>query len=232
MAYTGLSRIGGTLEAELPINHGDAVINGNVSLGAFTYINSYSEIGSAKIGRYGSIARNVLIDPGSHPISPLSTHPFASDPSGMSAGMRDNADYMRIVGNRYDKPFIRRRAGVSIGHDVWIGANAIILGGVTIGHGSIIGAGAIVTKDVEPYSIVGGNPARHIKWRFSESIRMRLLASNWWDWDLSGLALRDYTDVEAFLDILEGAIKLNKIKKLEPRKITIRQHQIVEYQSM
>ena len=69
-----------------------------------------------------------------------------------------------------------------ISNDVWIGANAIILRGVKIGDGAVIRAGAIVTKDVRPYSIVGGVPAQLIKWRFPREIREKLLKIKWWDW--------------------------------------------------
>jgi acetyltransferase-like isoleucine patch superfamily enzyme len=70
-----------------------------------------------------------------------------------------------------------------VGHDVWIGANVTILAGVKIGNGAVLGANALVTSDVEPYSVVSGSPARHIKWRFDEDTIMRLQQSEWWNWD-------------------------------------------------
>lgn len=77
-----------------------------------------------------------------------------------------------------------QKGDIVIGNDVWIGYNATILAGVTIGHGAIIAANATVTKDVEPYSIVGGNPAQLIRKRFSNETIEKLLAIAWWDWDL------------------------------------------------
>jgi chloramphenicol O-acetyltransferase type B len=74
------------------------------------------------------------------------------------------------------------RGPIVVGNDVWIGREAMIVSGVTIGDGAIVGARALVTKDVAPYEIVGGVPARHIRWRFSEEIRAGLLATAWWDW--------------------------------------------------
>lgn len=71
---------------------------------------------------------------------------------------------------------------VTIGSDVWLCENCTILSGITIGHGAIVANGAIVTKDVAPYAIVGGNPAKHIRWRFDEPSRQALLESAWWDW--------------------------------------------------
>lgn len=80
-------------------------------------------------------------------------------------------------------PYKLEKKVTVIEHDVWIGDNAILLPGIRVGTGSIIGAGAIVTKDVPPYVIVGGNPAKIIKSRFSEETIRELLASEWWNWD-------------------------------------------------
>ena len=91
---------------------------------------------------------------------------------------------------------------VSIGHDVWIGERAIIIDGLTIGTGAIIAAGAVVVKDVEPYSIVGGVPAKHIRFRFEEEVRTKLLNSKWWDKSEEYLSehYADFLDVNSFLD--------------------------------
>ena len=92
-----------------------------------------------------------------------------------------------------------------IGNDVWIGANAIILQGVTIGDGAIIAAGAVVTKDVPPYAIVGGVPAKVIKYRFSDDVILKLLEIKWWDkpeeWTTQNLD--KFTDVSGFVKFLE-----------------------------
>ncbi|UVK41668.1 CatB-related O-acetyltransferase [Mesorhizobium sp. AR10] len=77
----------------------------------------------------------------------------------------------------------RKRAGVNIGNDVWIGSRAIILPGVDIGHGAVIGAGAVVARDVPPYAVVVGNPARIVRYRFAEETISILLAIRWWGWD-------------------------------------------------
>jgi len=92
-----------------------------------------------------------------------------------------------------------------IGNDVWIGAGATLLGkggGLTIGDGAIVGAGSVVTKDVPPYAIVGGNPARIIRYRFDEAIIRRLLALKWWDWPVERImaAKEDFKDVNLFLE--------------------------------
>jgi hypothetical protein len=77
------------------------------------------------------------------------------------------------------------KGDIIIGNDVWIGAKSTIMSGVKIGHGAIVAAGAVVTKDVQPYSVVGGNPAKHIKFRFDEKQIEKLLEISWWDWEES-----------------------------------------------
>ena len=77
------------------------------------------------------------------------------------------------------------RGDVVIGSDVWLCSNSTLLSGVTIGHGAIVAAGALVTRNVEPYAVVGGNPARFLRWRFPEEQRLALLKSAWWEWPLS-----------------------------------------------
>ncbi|CAN0583752.1 unnamed protein product [Laminaria digitata] len=98
----------------------------------------------------------------------------------------------------------RRGHRVVVGHDTWIGHGAVVLPGVTIGNGAVIGAGSVVTRDVAPYRIVAGNPAKPIRQRFDEKIAERLEALSWWDWSHSALreALADFRKlpVERFLE--------------------------------
>ena len=122
------------------------------------------------IGHYGSIADGVdLLLGGNHRMDWISTYPFPALP-----GLWPEA-----VGR---SDFHTSQGPISIGHDVWIGSGAMILSGVTIGHGAVIAARAVVTKDVRPYAIVAGNPAREIRRRFDDANIERLLASCWWDW--------------------------------------------------
>lgn len=94
---------------------------------------------------------------------------------------------------------------IKVGHDVWIGRSAIILPGVTVGNGAVVGAGAIVTRDVPPYAVVAGNPARLIRYRFGHSTIERLQKVMWWDMDESRLRQLGpfVTDIEKFLEIAE-----------------------------
>jgi hypothetical protein len=90
---------------------------------------------------------------------------------------------------------------ITIGSNVWVGRNAVLLGGVSVGHGAIIGAYAVVTKDVQPYAIVGGNPAQVIRYRFDQTTITRLLALRWWEWDDEIISQRapDLRDVDVLL---------------------------------
>ncbi len=140
-------------------------------IGKYSYINKYSLIEkNTVIGRFCSIAYNVKIGLGSHPIDWMSTHSFAYDPK-----------YKFVKEN--DKIQNDLKKETSVGNDVWIGANAIVLAGVTIGDGAIIGANSLITKDVEPYSIVYGTPAKFQRYRFDKQIIERLLSIKWWEWE-------------------------------------------------
>jgi acetyltransferase-like isoleucine patch superfamily enzyme len=144
-----------------------AIYNSNI--GAHTYIQKNSRVFNSNIGRFCSIASNVSIAPGLHKTSGLSTHP--------AFYLKDTP--LAITFSETDS--IPTFSRVTIGHDVWIGENSIILDGVSIGTGAIIAAGSIVTKDVEPYSIIGGVPAKVLKYRFSDEIISEVLKSEWWN---------------------------------------------------
>jgi len=214
--------ISGQVTAEAPVNLSNTTLCGTISIGAFSYFSYGCEVGDAEIGRYCSVGQHTLIAPGEHPMQFLSTHPFTSDPSGVAAGMSDNDDYARIACTGISQHNMPKRAGMSrIGHDVWMGARAIILRGVTVGHGAVVAAGAVVTKNVEPYTIVGGVPAAPIRWRFPSDLRVQLLELEWWNYDLSGLGeRRDYSNVEAMVERL-GELKITgALKPLLPKTST------------
>ncbi len=128
------------------------------------------KINHCTIGRFCSIGSEVLIGLSMHPTDCVSTYP------GFYSATAPN-------GNFCVNPQIAEYRPVVIGHDVWIGQNAIVMGGVTIGDGAIVAAGAVVTKDVPPYAIVGGVPARLIRMRFADDIISQLCALQWWNWE-------------------------------------------------
>lgn len=159
-----------TLEEKVTIEPGCYV--GARRIGKCTYIGpgTWIDKGTDSIGRFCSIAMHVRIALKDHPMDRASTHPFT---------------YHRRYGyvDRDERlPGINDRRTV-IGHDVWIGANVTILSGVTVGNGAVIGAHSLVTRDVEPYSIVHGTPARHVRYRFDAATIERLQQLAWWDRD-------------------------------------------------
>lgn len=153
----------------------DCVINSS-TIGSHTYIQKKSTIFNCTIGKFCSIATQVSIAPGVHHIYGVSTHP--------AFYLHNTPLVKKYSATDLFEPFKR----VVIGADVWLGERAVVLDGVTIGTGAIIAAGAIVTKDVEPYAIVGGCPAKFIKYRFDEQTREALLKSEWWEKDENWLA--------------------------------------------
>ncbi len=188
----------GTVRVETPVRLSNTVFVGACEVGAFTYFNHGAEVTHARIGRYGSIGQRVLIGPGEHRTDYVTTHPIAADASGGSAGMAGSPAYRAacLTDARNARP---PKPQTVIGHDVWIGANAVVMQGVSVGVGAVIGAGAMVTRDVAAYEIVAGVPARRLRFRFEPELQQALLAARWWELDLSALAVRDFSDPRGFL---------------------------------
>ena len=161
----------------------ERVVMAECKLGDYSYLARNAEAIYADIGKFCCVAASVRINAINHPMQRVSQHNITYRPN----------EYFLFA--KVDKEFRewRRGAKVVIGHDVWIGHGAIILPGVKIGHGAVVAAGAVVAKDVEPYAIVAGVPARRIKWRFMKSVRERMIKLAWWDWphDQLGAAVDD-----------------------------------------
>lgn len=152
----------------------------NSIIGKGTYIGDGSVLEKVKIGKYCSIAQNICQAIGNHPtVGFITTHPaFFST--------RKQAGFTYVDKNYYDEISYTdesERYVNEIGNDVWMGANVLLLNGVKIGNGAIIAAGAVVAKDVEPYAIVGGVPAKLIRYRFEKDKIEELENSKWWEWD-------------------------------------------------
>ena len=163
------------------------ITNPNIIIGDYTYYDDFENVENFEknvkyhfdfigdkliIGKFCMIASNVkfIMNGANHLTNSLTTYPFAIFGNGWKNAM---------AGKSYPQ-----KGDINIGNDVWIGYNATIMAGVNIGDGAIIATNSTVTKDVEPYTIVGGNPAEEIKKRFSDDVIKKLLELKWWNWDI------------------------------------------------
>ena len=180
--------------------------NPNIIVGDYTYYDDFEDVHNFEknvkyhfdftgdqliIGKFCMIASDVkfIMNGANHLSNAISTYPFAVFGNGWESALE---------GKTYPN-----KGNIEIGNDVWIGYNATIMAGVKIGDGAIIATNSTVVSDVEPYTIVGGNPAREIKKRFSPEIVERLLKLQWWNWDIEKITknVQNLTDLD--IDKLE-----------------------------
>ncbi|MGB3329061.1 MAG: DapH/DapD/GlmU-related protein [Thermomicrobiales bacterium] len=163
---------------------------GESAIGDYTYFAGDAQVMYATVGRFCSIASHVRINPGNHPMTRVTQHHMTYRRAMFGFG-EDDTDFFQW----------RRDHHVTIGNDVWIGHAAIIMPGITIGDGAVIGSAAVVTRDVAPYTIVGGVPAKPIRDRFPREVAARLQRIAWWDWTRDELEARfdDLLDLDTFL---------------------------------
>lgn len=184
----------------------NVVMNPNIIVGDYTYYDDFENVENFEknvkyhfdfigdkliIGKFCMIASGVkfIMNGANHLANALSAYPFAIFGNGWEKAMGGKA--------------YPQKGDINIGNDVWIGYNATIMAGVTIGDGAIVATNAMVIKDVEPYSIVGGNPAKEIKKRFPEETIEELLQLKWWNWDIEkitkNLQYLTGTNIEAII---------------------------------
>lgn len=188
------------------------------SMGAFSLAASNLPLDTI-VGRYSSIASSVHRFPLSHPTKRYTTSMLTYDRSTLAF-----QQYLQNSGNTVDyKPNTEPNGGpLVIGNDVWIGAEArFVPKPLTIGDGAIVAGGALVTKDVPPYAIVGGSPAKILKYRFPEPIIERLMALKWWQYGYGDLAVAPDDDIETFLDKVEQQVADGDLQPFTPPVTTL-----------
>ncbi|HWC28460.1 MAG TPA: DapH/DapD/GlmU-related protein [Dehalococcoidia bacterium] len=162
------------------------------TFGDYSYTAGDVSIIYSEVGKFCSIASHVRLNPGNHPMERVTQH---------------HMTYRRAqygFGDTNDEAFFdwRRAAKVTIGHDVWLGHGVIVLPGVSVGTGAVVGAGAVVTRDVEPYTIAVGVPAKPLRPRFHPHVVEKLQRIAWWDWprELLEERLDELCDLPSFLE--------------------------------
>lgn len=168
----------------------------NSTIGDYSYVGRNSRVIHADVGKFCSISGSVRLGMATHTLDKLSTSPIFTE--------KHNSTGHKWTAIQTDNPFKR----VTVGNDVWIGTGVMVLGGVSIGDGAVIGAGAVVTKDVPPYAVVGGVPAKVIRYRFSNELIEKLEVLKWWDMPESfikdHIALFQSSDCENIVDSLSN----------------------------
>lgn len=159
------------------------------SLGDYSYVMQDCSLWCTTVGKFSNIAASVRCNATNHPTWRPTLHHFTYRAS----------DYWDDAEHETDFFEWRRSNAVTIGHDTWLGHGSTVLPGVTVGDGAAVGSGAVVTKDVAPYTIVAGVPAKPLRERFDRKTAERFQALAWWDWDHAGLrvALDDFRNLAA-----------------------------------
>ncbi|WP_084502722.1 CatB-related O-acetyltransferase [Microbacterium indicum] len=191
-------------------------------IGSFSYVvEATSEFSALDMGRYCSVARGSKVVGGNHPIGSVTTNSYHYG----DWPREFLPDDIKYLGPR--ESFPRSYGRGRIGNDVWIGAHCVIKSGITVGDGAVIASGAVVVKDVPPYTIVGGNPAKPIRARFPQEIIDRFLDIKWWNYHPGSFRDLNMYDVEEFLDNMEKRREVGDLLPFEPKRFMFKSGALV-----
>ncbi len=167
------------------------------NIGKYTIINRGCSLVYATIGNFSSLAGFIQLGAGRHPLNYIATSEIFYNKNRLAN------QWVKSIEFKGNLP-------ITIGSDVWIGSQAFVMGGVNIGHGAVVGSRSVVTKDVPPYAVVAGVPAKIIKYRFNENVITRLLEIKWWDFDDD--------EIQRNIDFFrEPEINMNTLEKYFPK---------------
>ena len=200
-AFPRVVRPKARIRLEGPISVGMFNVASRFELGAFSYMHNGRAF-NIVIGRYCSIGPNFYALQPNHPVDWLSTNPFQYQSDSFLGKKSHYFD-----GFETEKFLRNSNKSILIGNDVWIGANVTLLNGIKVGDGAIIGACSLVTKDVPPYSIVGGNPAKIIRFRFMDSVIADLMNLKWWNLEPCALSGLSFSNIDLCIKQLRERIK-------------------------
>ncbi len=201
----------GTVLFERKVHFFNNVAVRDCTFGSYSYVAPFGHLLFTDVGRYCSIGNNVAAGGSNHPVESISTSPAFYD--GLFGGQA-------WTPQPYDKAGER----VVIGHDVWLAAHCRVLPGVTIGHGAVVGMGAVVAKDVPPFAVVVGNPARTVRLRFADDLVERLAALAWWDFDwpmAPAAAGLNWRDPQVAIARMEEIVAQGQVERLGPPAIQV-----------
>jgi len=185
--YIGRARVNPKARLGWPVHLEGCTVRRGASIGGYSYVRPGTTVGiGVQIGRYCAIASGCDIGPAEHPTDWLSNHDFQYTKNFF----KEVEGFRSFARRPFEQP-----AAPPIGHDVWIGPNVVIRRGVTVGHGAIIGAGSFVNRDIAPYTIVKGSPARPLRPRFPDAIIEELLELEWWTLDAPALDGVPFDDI-------------------------------------
>lgn len=196
-------------------------------IGAFTFFNASgrTSVYRTRMGRYSQIGESSIIGPPEHPMDWFSNHPFAFTRPAHIPAMYAFDDFARLAPEQdAGEAWAADDAYTVIGHEAYIGAGSFVKRGVRIGDGAVIGARSVVTRDIPPYTIAVGSPAKVVRARFDDKLVERFQALQWWKYDLAPWKKQvDFSQVEKTLEFFEEKVADGALKLLQPpvQRITV-----------